>query len=62
MWVLTWLLKTIFGSSKMMGIPIFTQWWEIVVFLLLGLIMAIIGILLYPVFLAIRFIEYIKEH
>ncbi len=46
----------------MMGIPIFTQWWEIVVFLLLGLIIAIIGILLYPVFLAIRFIEYIKEH
>ena len=61
MWVLTWLLKITFGSSKMMGVPIFTEWWEIVVFLLLGLIVACIGVILSPIFVTKRFIEYIRK-
>ena len=61
MWVLTWLLKITFGSSKMMGVPIFTEWWEIVVFLLLGFMVACIGVILSPIFVTQRFIEYIRK-
>lgn len=45
----------------MMGIPVFLHWWEMAIFLLLGLIMAIIGLILSPIFLTIRFIEYIRK-
>ena len=45
----------------MMGVPIFTEWWEIVVFLLLGLIIACIGVILSPIFVTQRFIEYIRK-
>ena len=45
----------------MFGIPVFTAWWEMGLFLLAGLILAIIGIILSPIFLTIRFIEYIRN-
>ena len=45
----------------MMGIPIFTEWWEIAIFLLLGLMVACIGVILSPIFVTIQFIEYIRK-
>ena len=45
----------------MLPVPIFTTWWEIVVFLLLGLIIACIGVILSPIFITQRFIEYIRK-
>lgn len=49
-------------SSKMTpGIPIFTEWWEMAVFILLGLILACIGILFSPIILTAKLIEYIRR-
>jgi len=45
----------------MLPLPIFTTWWEIVVYILLGLVLAIMVVILIPVTLTIRFIEYIRK-
>ena len=45
----------------MFGMPVFTVWWEMAIFIILGLIITIIGIVLSPIFLTIRLIEYIKD-
>jgi H+/Cl- antiporter ClcA len=43
------------------GIPIFTEWWEMAVFILLGLIIACIGVIFSPILLTQKFIEYIRK-
>ena len=45
----------------MLPVPIFTAWWEIVVYILLGLVLAFMVVILIPVTLTIRFIEFIRK-
>ena len=40
-----------------MEIPVFSRWWEVVLFLLFALIMAIIGIIVSPIIFAIKLLR-----
>mgnify|MGYP001170050516 CR=1 FL=1 len=43
------------------GIPIFTEWWEMALFIFLGVIMALTAIVLSPILLSAKLIEHIKS-